>query len=151
MAVLAISPFECIGLFFFVPGQVWDYLCPGKWDHLCPGAWDHLCPRAWDHLCPGAWDHLCPLAWDHLCPASMELRIDSKCQLKNSLCLFHMFVKFAIKGQFVPSTGLGTICAKHLWSSVLISLCLFNMFLNLRFRDHVSPFPGLGAICAHEC
>ena len=36
--------------------------------------------------------------------------------VSNSLCLFDMFFKFGIKGQSVPPTGLGTICAQHLGS-----------------------------------
>ena len=93
------SPFApfCV-LAIFVPGKVWDYLCPGIWDHLCPGIWDHLCPGLWDHLCPGIWDHLCPGIWDYLCPVFMELRVHLRCQIVCdlivliSLCLFHMLL-----------------------------------------------------------
>ena len=37
-------------------------------------------------------------------------------KVSNRLCLFNMFFNFGIKGQSVPPTGVGTICAQHLWS-----------------------------------
>ena len=109
--LVSFSPFAPLSVLTSLrPGQLWDHLCPGIWDHLCPGIWDHLCPRIRDHLCPGI--------WDHLCPAFMNLRVNSRCQSK--IVCVHLTSFFAIKGQSVPSPGLGTICAQHLWSCMLI-------------------------------
>ena len=80
----------------------------------------------WPFLCQEIfWDYLCPRAWDHVCPAFMELRVNLRCQI---VCVYlTYFLNLRIKGQSVPPTGLGTICAQHLGScgEFEVSLSLF--------------------------
>ena len=70
------APFSVLAL--FVPGQFWDYLCPGIWDHLCPRSWNHLCP------------------------VFMELRVNSRCHLRIVCVYLTCFLNLRLRDNLCP-------------------------------------------------